>query len=300
MITPTWQGVMPAITTPFFPNHEIDHAFLAKHAIWMIDQGCTGIVAGGSLGEAATLSFAEKVAIVTTLVSAVGARVPVILGVAALSTAEAVALTQAAEAAGAAGFMVLPPYVYAPGDEAEMLAHVSAVMRATQLSCMLYNNPLAYKTDFTPTQIQALAAAHTNLHAVKESSSDVRRIMAIRALLGDRLRLSVGVDDAIVEGIRMGATGWVAGQVNAWPKESVDLFNAVLAGDEARTFALYAWFLPLLRMDVDVKFVQMIKHCQEKVGWGSRTVRGPRLELSGAQLATVEAQIAHALATALE
>jgi 4-hydroxy-tetrahydrodipicolinate synthase len=286
---------MPAITTPFTSTNEVDHAFLARHARWMIDQGCTGIVAGGSLGEAATLTFAEKIAVVRTLVGAVGAQVPVILGVAALSTEEAVALAEAAEAAGASGFMVLPPYVYAPGDWREMKAHVAAVMQATTLSCMLYNNPIAYKTDFTPEQIKELADEHSNLQAVKESSADVRRIMAIRALLGERLLISVGVDDAIVEGIRMGAVGWVAGQVNAWPKESVDLFNFAMSGDLERALPLYTWFLPLLRMDVDVKFVQMIKHCQAAVGWGSRKVRGPRLELAGAQLAAVDAEIARAL-----
>jgi 1-pyrroline-4-hydroxy-2-carboxylate deaminase len=297
MITPNWKGVMPAITTPFLASGEIDHTFLGEHAAWMIENGCTAIVAGGSLGEAATLSFNEKIAVITTLVKAVGAKVPVILGVAALSTHEAVALTKAAEAAGAAGFMVLPPYVYAPGDWKEMKFHLDAVFRATKLSCMLYNNPIAYKTDFTPEQMKELAAEHANLHAVKESSADVRRIYAIRALLGDRLTICVGVDDAIVEGIDAGAVGWVAGQVNAWPKESVDLFNYAMAGDKAKTFALYRWFLPLLRQDVDVKFVQMIKHCQEAVGRGSRRVRAPRLELHGATLDRVNAEIATALAS---
>ena len=175
-----WKGVLPAITTNLAADLTVDHAALAVHCRWMIDSGCTGLVVCGSLGEAATLSFDEKIAIVRTSVAAVAGRAPVVLGIASLSTLEAVALAKAAEQAGAQGLMVLPPYVYS-SDWREMKAHVSAVIAATKLSCLLYNNPPAYKTDFLPEQIAELASLHPNLHAVKESSGDTRRVTAIQA-----------------------------------------------------------------------------------------------------------------------
>jgi len=288
-----WKGVIPAITTNLNADLAVDHAALAQHCRWMIDSGCAGIVACGSLGEAATLTFAEKVAIIETCVKAVGARAPVALGIASLATTEAVALAQAAQQAGAQGLMVLPPYVYS-SDWREMKAHVSTVIGATNLSCMLYNNPVAYKTDFLPGQIAELAADHANLRAVKESSGDVRRITAIKAVLGRRLDILVGMDDAIVEGVYAGAVGWVAGLVNAFPAESVALYDYASRGDKARAAALYEWFLPLLRLDTVPKFVQLIKWVQAEVGRGTPYVRAPRLELAGADLAEARAVLAAA------
>lgn len=289
-----WQGVIPAITTPFKKNLDVDHPALARHVKWMLDSGCRGVVALGSLGEGATLAFDEKVAVLKTCVKACGRRAPVVAGVSSLSTEEAVRLARAAAAAGCAGLMVLPPYVYA-SDWREMKAHVTAVIAATELSCMLYNNPVAYKTDFLPEQIRELARAHRNLHAVKESSGDVRRVTAIRALLGDRLKILVGVDDVIVEGVCAGATGWIAGLVNAFPVESVRLFDLALAGECRKADRLYRWFLPLLRMDTVVKFVQLIKLVQQEVGRGHERVRGPRLALAG----TERAEALQAIKTAL-
>ncbi len=288
-----WKGVIPAITTNLNADLTIDHEALAAHCRWMIDSGCTGIVCGGSLGEAATLSFEEKIAIVRTAVGAVGKRAPVVLGIASLSTAEAVALAQAAAQAGAQGLMVLPPYVYT-SDWPEMKSHLTAVITATPLSCMPYNNPVAYKTDFLPEQIAELAAEHANLHAVKESSGDVRRITAIRALCGRRLEVLVGMDDAVVEGVYAGAVGWIAGLVNAFPAESVELFDCASRGDKARAMALYTWFLPLLKLDAVPKFVQLIKWVQAEVGRGTAHVRPPRRELSGADLALAQAVLATA------
>ena len=162
---------------------------------------------------------------------------------------------------------------------------------------MLYNNPVAYGTDFLPENIAELADDLPNLHAVKESSTDVRRVTAVRAVLGDRLRILVGVDDAIVEGINAGAVGWIAGLVSAFPKESVDLFNYALNGETDKARELYEWFLPLLRLDTVPKFVQLIKLVQEKVGWGNPRVRPPRLELTGKELEETIALVDHALAT---
>jgi dihydrodipicolinate synthase/N-acetylneuraminate lyase len=275
-----WRGVIPAMTTAFKPDYSVDHAFITKHARWMVDHGCAGIVSLGSLGEGATLRFEEKVAILKTLVRALRGKAPVVAGIASLSTAEAVELARAAEKVGCSGLMVLPPYVYT-SDWREMKAHVETVMQATKLSCMLYNNPIAYKTDFLPEQIRELAAKNRKLHAVKESSGDVRRVTAIKALCGERLAVLVGMDDAIVEGIRAGAVGWIAGLVNAFPEETMALFNSAIAGQAERADELYEWFLPLLRMDTVIKFVQLIKLVQEETGMGSERVRPPRLIMAG-------------------
>jgi 1-pyrroline-4-hydroxy-2-carboxylate deaminase len=290
-----WRGVMPAMTTGFDTQLKVDHTFLARHARWLQANGCTGIVCLGSLGEAATLTFDEKIAIVQTAVRAVSPEIPVVAAISALSTAEAVALAQSAAQAGAQGLMILPPYVY-QGDWREMKTHVAAILAATELPAMLYNNPVAYGTDFTPEQIQELASEFANLAAVKESSTDVRRVTAIRALIGDRLAISVGVDDAIVESIEAGAVGWIAGLVNAFPRESVDLFNLAMEGRRQEAFELYRWFLPLLRMDTVPKFVQLIKQVQEEAGVGSARVRPPRLQLEGAELAAARAEYAQAAA----
>lgn len=290
-----WKGVMPAMTTSFDKNLEVDHAFMAKHANWMVDNGCTGVIMLGSLGEAPTLAMEEKVAILQNTVKAVGSRVPVVAAVSSLSTRESVVLAKAAADAGCNGLMVLPPYVY-KGDWREMRAYLDAVIRATPLSCLLYNNPVSYGTDFLPAQIAELADEHANLNAVKESSTDVRRVTAICALT-NKLSLFVGVDDAIVEGIHAGAVGWVAGLVNAFPKESVALFNLASAGKTAETLALYRWFLPLLRMDTVPKFIQLIKFVQQETGIGSARVRGPRLELAGRELEEARAVLQQALKT---
>jgi 4-hydroxy-tetrahydrodipicolinate synthase len=290
-----WQGVMPAMTTALDEHYKVDSAFMRRHANWLLDNGCTGIISLGSLGQGATLSFSEKEALLRNVADTVGKRGPVVAAISALSTDEAVALAKSAEQAGCSGLMVLPPYVYSSGWR-EMKAHVVAVFRATPLPCMLYNNPISYGTDFVPPQIAELAAEFKNFEAVKESSSDVRRVTAIRALLGDRLKVFVGVDDVIVESIAAGAAGWVAGLVNAFPAESVALFNYASAGKKEETSALYKWFLPLLRMDTVPQLVQLIHRVQEEVGVGSARVRAPRLETTGAELEETRRVLAEALA----
>jgi len=289
-----WRGVMPALTTAFNEDLAIDHTLVVRHIRWVVEAGCSGVVLGGSLGEAATLRFEEKTVLWKTGVQAVEGRVPIVAGIAALSTREAVEQAQAAAAAGCRGLMVLPPYVYR-GDWREMKAHVEAIFEATPLSCMLYNNPIAYGTDFTPEQIQELTG-QGNFHAVKESSADVRRVTALRALVGDRLRLFLGVDDLIVEGLQAGASGWIAGLVNAFPRESVVLFEHAAAGRLAEAQALYRWFLPLLRLDTVPKFVQLIKWVQQELGMGSARVRPPRLELAGRDLEEARTVLRTALA----
>ncbi len=324
-----WQGVIPAITTPFDEKLNVDHAALATHCAWMIDSGCTGVVALGSLGEGATLGSAEKAQVLRTCVEALAGRAPVVAGISALSTAEAVALAKTAEDAGCNGLMVLPPYVYL-GDWRETKAHVAAILSATELPCMLYNNPIAYKVDFIPEQVSELVSEHPNLEAIKESSADVRRVMALRLLMSAKgaaarrqtakelgkpsggepdtapvlrefpgspaFQLLVGVDDAIVEALEMGAVGWIAGLTNAFPKESVELFHLAASGEKQKALDLYKWFLPLLRMDTVPKFVQLIKLAQAEVGKGSPRVRPPRLTLEGTELADARQTIATALA----
>jgi 1-pyrroline-4-hydroxy-2-carboxylate deaminase len=295
-MTMQWRGVMPAMTTCLKEDLTIDHEFVAKHCQWLLDSGCTGIVSPGSLGEGNTLTFDERVQLWKTLVRAAGDRAPVVAAISALSTAEAVAMARAAKDAGCRGLMVLPPYVY-QGDWREMKYHVAKCFQATELSCMLYNNPVAYGTDFLPEQIAELAAEHPNFQSVKESSTDVRRVTAIKALIGNRLDLFVGVDDAIVEGIAVGAVGWVAGLVNALPKESVAVFDLAMKGEWEKALALYHWFLPLLRLDCVPKFVQLIKLAQQEVGMGNARVRPPRLEIVGTELEEALTTIRKALAT---
>ena len=287
---------MPAITTCFDANLDVDHEFIAKHCRWLLENGCTGIVPLGSLGEGATLSFDEKLQVLRTCVNAASGRAPVVASISALSTSEAITLAKAAADAGCDALMVLPPYVY-QGDWREMKTHVTAVFRATPLACMLYNNPVAYGTDFLPEQIQELAAENENFESVKESSTDVRRVAAIRALVGDRLEVFVGVDDAIVEGVGVGATGWIAGLANALPRESVELFNYAIECERDKAFEIYRWFLPLLRMDTVPEFVQLIKLVQTEVGMGTPRVRPPRLQLAGEKLQQVQKTIREALRT---
>jgi dihydrodipicolinate synthase/N-acetylneuraminate lyase len=272
-----FHGVMPAITTPFDEQGEIDHGFARRHASWLVDHGATGLVVLGSLGEGTTLAREEKLALLRTLVEAVGDRAPIVAAISALSTREAVALARAAEGIGCRGLMVLPPYVH-QGPWTEIRTHLGAVIEATALPCMLYNNPIAYGTDLLPEHVAELASAHEQVAAVKESSGDLRRMTAVRALLGQRLRLFAGLDDMAYEAARLGADGWIAGLVNALPDESIAVFEL---GRRGGPRDLYEWFLPLLRLDCQPDFVQQIKLVQQEVGFGSERVRPPRLPLAG-------------------
>lgn len=294
-----WKGVMPATLTQFNADYSIDHGLVAEHGKWLVENGCTAIVAHGSLGEGATLSFDEKVALQKTYVGALPGT-PVIPGIASLSTKEAVDLAKAAKDNGCRGLMVLPPYLYA-SDWREMKAHMKAVITATDLPCIIYNNPVAYKTDFTPAHIKELADELPNVESVKESSTDARRIAGIRELCGDRLALGVGVDDCALEGAAMGATFWITGVGGAFPKHNVKLWELGTSGRIAEAMEIYTWMLPMLRMDTVVKFVQLIKLQQTLATggkFGNNRVRAPRLELEGAELAEATAIIEKAIATA--
>jgi len=290
-----WQGVIPAITTPFQQDYSVDADLLVKQVDALVRAGCTGIVALGSLGEGGSLSFDEKKAVLRLCKEALKGRASLVAGVAALTTDEACRLAELGREQGADGLMVLPPYVY-KGDWRETRAHFAAVVSETALPCMLYNNPIAYGTDVLPEQVLELAEALPNLLAVKESSADIRRVTALTALAGDKLSVLVGVDDLIVEGIAAGAVGWIAGLADALPAESVRLFDLAVQGSTAEAAALYEWFLPLLRLDTVPKFVQLIKLVQAQTGLGSETVRPPRLTLAGAEREAALGLIRRALA----
>ena len=277
-----WAGIFPAITTPFQADLSIDYQAFVAQAQRMVKSGCRGVVALGSLGESPTLTREEKVDIVKNLRRSVDAKAPVIAGIAALGTAEAIWLAKAAQGAGADGLMVLPPQLYR-SDWRETQAHLSAIFNATSLSCMLYNNPVAYGTDITPEQMVELRSGHQNFHAVKESSGDLRRITSLRYLAGTSLAIFVGMDDVVVESVAAGAIGWVAGLVNAFPEESVRLFQLAQSGPSEELDSLYAWFLPLLRLDTVPKFVQLIKLVQQECGGPPAWVRPPRLELTATE-----------------
>ncbi len=293
-----WIGVMPAITTPFNDAGDIDIAFMRRHARQMIEAGSTAMVTPGSLGEGGTLTHEEKVTIWSGLSQELSGRAPVVAAISALSTAEAVELARLAEANGCEGLMVLPPYAY-DGRWAETRAHFEAIIEATPLSCMLYNNPLAYSTDIVPEQVLEMAGAHANLHAVKESSGDIRRIAELRRLLGDRLAIFAGIDDLVVEAVDAGADGWIAGLVNALPVESVKLFDLARGDDRDACRELYEWFLPLLRLDAVPEFVHLVKLCQSEFGLGNERLRMPRMALEGelrdrALMIIAEAKMNHA------
>jgi 1-pyrroline-4-hydroxy-2-carboxylate deaminase len=283
------------MTTPFDADGSVDHASFVRHARWLAGRGVHGVIVAGSLGEGSSLTAEERVALVDDLVPALPPQVPVIAAVAAARTADAAEQARRAEAAGARGLLVLPPYIY-HGDREETNAHFGAVLGATGLPCMLYNNPPAYVTDVGPEQLLELVERHPTLTGVKESSGDVRRITALRALLGERIDIAVGLDDAILEGLHAGATGWVAGLANALPEESVALFVAGCGTDPAEARELYRWFLPLLRMDTGPKFVQEIKLVQAELGLGEARVRAPRLELPARERERVLATLRECLA----
>jgi dihydrodipicolinate synthase/N-acetylneuraminate lyase len=290
-----WQGVLPAITTPFKPDFSVDADLLVKQVDALVRAGCTGVVALGSLGEGGSLSFDEKKAVLRLCREALAGRAPLVAGVAALTTAEAMRLAELGAEAGCEGLMVLPPYAYR-GDWRETRAHLVAVVGETPLPCLLDNDPAAYGTDVLPEQMVDLAVSLPNLAAVKESSADVRRVTMLRALLGDRLAILVGADDLVVEAVQAGAAGWVSGLADALPAESVRLFELAAAGRIEEARALCDWFLPLLRLGTVPKSVQLVKLVQQETGLGSEAVRPPRLGLEEPQRGAVVDLVRYALA----
>lgn len=288
-----WRGVFPALTTKFTAADEIDWAAMEKHLAFQLDAGVHGLIVLGSLGENATLSIDEKLETVRFFGNADRAGRPLLAGVAESSTRKAKDFVRAAEEAGADGFMLLPPMRYA-SDRRETLSYLQDVAAATGLPIMLYNNPVAYGTDLTPEDFARLAD-NPRFEAIKESAMDTRRFPQIRRLVGDRFALFCGVDDLAFECFALGAVGWVAGLVVAFPRETVRLWELCARGDYETARKLYEWFLPLLHLDTGPKFVQQIKLVEALMGVGSAKVRAPRLQLSEAEASRVERILAAAL-----
>ena len=288
-----WRGVFPALTTKFTASDEIDWAAMERHLEFQLDAGVHGLVILGSLGETSTLRNTEKLEMVKFFSRMDRNGRPLIACIAEASTRDAKEFAVAAEQAGADGFMLLPPMRY-PSDRRETMIFLTDVASATSLPIMIYNNPVAYGIDIIPDDIARLAD-NSKFQAVKESSADTRRIPEIRKRLGDRLAIFCGVDDLAFESFALGAVGWVAGLVDAFPRETVQLWKLTQAGrwDEARE--LYQWFLPLLHLDVGPKFVQQIKLVEALMGMGSAKVRAPRLQLTEKEASAVEKTLNNAL-----
>jgi len=281
-----WRGVFPALTTKFTASDEIDWAAMERHLEFQLDAGVHGLVILGSLGETSTLRHGEKLEMVKFFSRERRKGRPLLACIAESSTGDAKDFAVEAEQAGVDGFMLLPPMRY-PSDRRETMFFLNEVASATSLPIMLYNNPVAYGVDIIPDDIVRLAD-NPKFQAVKESSTDTRRISEIRKRLGDRMAIFCGVDDLAFECFALGAVGWVAGLVDAFPRETVQLWELTQAGrwDEARE--LYQWFLPLLHLDVGPKFVQQIKLVEALMGVGSAKVRAPRLQLTDKEASAVE------------
>lgn len=288
-----WRGVFPALTTKFTAADEIDWTSMEQHLEFQLDAGVHGLIILGSLGENATLSKKEKLEMVTFFAAAERKGRPLISCIAESSTRAAKEFAAAAEDAGADGFMLLPPMRY-PSDRRETLAFLNDVASATSLPLMLYNNPIAYGTDLTPDDFARLAD-NPRFEAIKESAADTRRFPEIRRRLGDRFALFCGVDDLAYECLALGADGWVAGLVVAFPRETVRLWDLCQEGRWEEARALYEWFLPLLHLDIGPKFVQQIKLVEALMGVGSSKVRAPRLQLTEAEATRVEKILADAM-----
>ncbi len=288
-----WRGVYPAVTTQFKPDQSLDLEATEAHLDMLIRAGVDGLVMLGTVGEAASLDPVEKRDVLNAAVKTAGGRLPVLAGVAEGATAAACRLAVDAQDLGCDGLMVLPGLVYT-SDARETLAHYRSVAQATNLPVMCYNNPVSYGVDITP-QMFADLADTPNLLAIKESSDDVRRLTDLVNLLGDRYVLFCGVDDLALESALMGADGWVAGLVNAFPEETVQLWSLAKAGRWEEARALYRWFAPVLHLDCHVKLVQYIKLAQAMCGLGTETVRAPRMVIEGEERERVTAIIQAAI-----
>jgi 4-hydroxy-tetrahydrodipicolinate synthase len=290
-----WTGVYPALTTKFTTQDTLDYPLFEKNLRFQLECGVDGVILGGSLGEASVLSNEEKFDLVKFTIEKVAGKVPVIMNIAEGSTREAIKLAQHAEKLGAKGLMLLPPMRY-KSDHRETVTYFKAVAAASSLPIMIYNNPVDYKIEVTLAMFDELAAVPT-IQAVKESTRDISNVTRMINRFGDRFKILCGVDPLAMEEILMGAHGWVAGLVCAFPAETVAIFKLIKAGRAAEALPIYRWFLPLLELDIDAKLVQYIKLAEQEAGIGSETVRAPRLALVGDERARVLKVIRDGLAS---
>lgn len=274
-----WKGVFPAVTTKFTENEELDLKAFDINIAAQLEAGVDGIILGGSLGEASVLTEQEKFILLTHTLKYVAGKVPVILNIAEQSTRNAVAIAKKAYELGADGLMLLPPLRY-NADEDETIAYISAIAESTPLPIMIYNNPVDYKIEITLDMFERLRV-YENIQAIKESTRDIINTTRLINRFGDRYKILTGVDPIATESLIMGAHGWVAGLVDAFPKETVAIFRLVKAGRIQEAIAIHRWFLPVLELDIHAKLVQYIKLAEVCTGIGTEKVRAPRLPLKG-------------------
>jgi len=294
-MTTGWRGVFPAATTQFAEDLSVDIEATQRSLDALVKDGVHGLILLGTCGENNSLDPEEKRALLKAAVEAIGRRVPVVVGVSEFDARRAAAFARDAEKLGADGLMVLPAMVYVPKPE-ELVAHFRAVAAATALPIMLYNNPPAYRVNIGVDVLKALQDV-ANIKAVKESAPDPRRFTDLINAFGDRFDLFAGLDDVALEGLLLGAKGWVSGLTSAFPQESVEMVAAAERGDWETARRIYRWFMPLLHLDAEHDLVQSIKLAEEIMGRGSERVRLPRLPLSGARRAEVIAMVERAAAT---
>nr|WP_298721045.1 dihydrodipicolinate synthase family protein [uncultured Steroidobacter sp.] len=292
---PMWHGVYPAVTTQFAEDLSLDLPACQRVQTALVDDGVDGLVLLGTVGENNSLLPEEKRAVLRTAVEALRGRTVLVTGVSELSTDRAVQFAQDAEKIGVDALMALPAMVYVPKPE-ELYAHFKAIAEATSLPIMLYNNPPAYRVSIDLDTLERLASLK-NIVAIKESAPDPRRFTDIINRLGDRYKLLAGLDDVALEGLLLGASGWISGLTSAFPRESVELVRAVDRGDWERARRIYRWFMPLLHLDAEHDLVQSIKLAEQIMGRGSERVRMPRLPLSGQRRAEVTAMVEKCAAT---
>lgn len=294
MNTTRWKGVYPAVTTKFKADFSLDLDAMASHLEFQLEAGVHGVIILGSLGENSTLDMDEKLQITEFFIEKINGRVPLLACIAESDTRQACLYARRAEQMGIDGFMLLPPMRY-PSDQRETMSYMEEVAASTDVPVMLYNNPIAYGTDLSPADFEKLAS-NPKFVAIKESSANTRRIPEIRRRTGDRYAIFCGVDDLAFECFSLGAVGWVAGLVVAFPRETVRLYDLMCAEKWAEAREIYEWFLPLLSLDIGPKFVQQIKLVEEIMGVGSARVRSPRLPLSESETSFVQTTVEQSLA----
>lgn len=284
-----WTGIFPALLTPFTAEDKIDYQMFEKNLEVQIEAGITGIVLGGSLGEASTLTGAEKRELLKKSVKLVNGRIPIVSTVAEKSTADAIACAKNAEEDGADGLMMLPPLQYKASDH-EIVTYFKTVAAETSLPIMIYNNPVDYKLEVTMDMFEELSPI-ANIHAIKESTRDVTNITRLRSRFGDRFQILCGVDTLALEEILLGADGWLGGLVDAFPAETVAIVRLAQAGRVEEAVEIYRWFMPLLELDIRPKLVQYIKLAAAEVGLSNAYVRAPRLQIEGEEKESIMAII---------
>ncbi|MDA9341854.1 dihydrodipicolinate synthase family protein [Flavobacteriaceae bacterium] len=280
-----WEGIMPAVTTKFTTKDTLDLAMFSQNINAQLEAGVHGIVLGGTLGEASTLEDSEKRTLTTETVKIVAGKIPVMINIAEQTTKGAIDAANKAEDDGASGLMMLPPMRYNAGNR-EVVEYFKAVANNSSLPIMVYNNPVDYKTEVTLDMFDALLKCET-IQAVKESTRDISNVTRIKNRFGNRLKIMTGVDTLALESLLMGADGWVAGLVCAFPAETVAIYELQKVGKIKEALEIYRWFLPLLELDINSKLVQNIKLAEVATGIGTENVRAPRLPLVGAERALV-------------